>query len=196
MKDLEKENMRVDLIQLLLLEAGRLMEDTSAELALTLPAAPDTHLYEFRFAGDTAFGIPDPDYHSDISDARKTALRAALDDCGGKSFHYIYDFGDYWDHVVTVERIEAGVSDFPYPSLLATTGRCPPEDVGGPSGYDEYLEALADPDHPEHKKMLEWEPADYDPDNINIADIAIHLMDLGMAWQRKPRRKADATAKS
>lgn len=74
------------------------------------------------------------------------------------------------------------MSDFPYPSLLAATGRCPPEDVGGPSGYDEYLEALADPDHPEHKNMLEWGPADYDPDNINIADIAIRITNLGMAW--------------
>ena len=156
----------------------------------------DSHLYEFRFAGDAAFGIPDPDFHSDMSDARKTTLRAALEDCGGKTFHYIYDFGDYWDHVVTVERIEAGTPDFPYPSLLAATGRCPPEDVGGPTGYDEYLVALADPDHPEHKNRLEWGPTDYDPDKIDIADIAVQLMDLGMTWQRKPRSKASPTAMS
>ncbi|MGR4893571.1 plasmid pRiA4b ORF-3 family protein [Sphingopyxis sp. LARHCG72] len=156
----------------------------------------DSHLYEFRFAGDAAFGIPDPDYLSSTSDARRTTLRAALEDCGGKSFHYIYDFGDYWDHVVTVERIEAGMPGFPYPSLLAATGQCPPEDVGGPPGYDTYLEALADPEHPEHEDMLEWGATDFDPDKIDIADIAIRLTDLAMKWQPKPRRKAGSTTKS
>nr|BAM93307.1 hypothetical protein [Sphingomonas sp. KSM1] len=156
----------------------------------------DSHLYQFRFAGEAAFGIPDADYPSDVSDARKISLRAALEDCGGKTFHYIYDFGDYWDHTVTVERIEAGVPGFPYPSLLAANGQCPPEDVGGPSGYEGYLEALANPEHPEHKHMLEWGPADFDPNKINITDIAISLMDLAMAWEPKPRRKASATTKS
>ncbi|WP_440861743.1 plasmid pRiA4b ORF-3 family protein [Sphingopyxis sp. 22461] len=155
----------------------------------------DTHLYEFRFAGDAAFGIPDPDYLSSMNDARKTTLRSAIDDCGGKTFRYIYDFGDYWDHAVTVERIEARVPGFPYPSLLAATGRCPPEDVGGSPGYAEYLEALADPDHPEHEDMLEW-GGDFDPDKIDIADIAIRLTDIGLAWERKPHRKAHATPKS
>ncbi|NDR55162.1 plasmid pRiA4b ORF-3 family protein, partial [Aliiruegeria sabulilitoris] len=33
------------------------------------------------------------------------------------------------------------------PRLLKTTGACPPEDVGGTCGYEEFLEALADPEH-------------------------------------------------
>lgn len=40
----------------------------------------DSHLYQFRFAGEAAFGIPDADYPSDVSDARKISLRAALED--------------------------------------------------------------------------------------------------------------------
>ncbi|EZP64492.1 putative 217 kDa protein Y4HQ [Sphingomonas paucimobilis] len=45
----------------------------------------NTHLWEFRFAGDITFGIPDPDYLSDTIDARKETLRGALEDCGGKT---------------------------------------------------------------------------------------------------------------
>ncbi|KQZ76366.1 hypothetical protein ASE06_07965 [Sphingopyxis sp. Root214] len=135
----------------------------------------DSHLYEFRFAGGAAFGVPDPDYISNTSDARKATLGAALEDCGARSLHYVYDFGDYWDHIVSVERIETGESGFPYPSLLAATGQCPTEDVGGPTGYLQYLEALADPEHPEHEDLLGWGPADFDPNEVNDADIAIRL---------------------
>lgn len=60
------------------------------------------------------------------------------------------------------------------------------EDVGGPTGYLQYLEALANPEHPEHEVLLEWGPADFDPNKVNVADIAIRLTDLAMRWQRKP----------
>ena len=33
---------------------------------------------------------------------------------------------------------------------------CPPEDVGGPYGYQEFLEALADPKHERHEEFMEW----------------------------------------
>ena len=34
---------------------------------------------------------------------------------------------------------------------------CPPEDVGGPYGYQEYLEALADAKHERHEEFIEWQ---------------------------------------
>ena len=30
------------------------------------------------------------------------------------------------------------------------------EDVGGEYGYDEFLQAISNPDHPEHQDMLNW----------------------------------------
>ena len=72
----------------------------------------DTHLWEFRFAGEVAFGIPDDDYDSEMSDARRETLRGALEDCGGKTFHDYYDFGDYWHHVIKVEKVAPALANF------------------------------------------------------------------------------------
>ena len=71
-----------------------------------------TAIYEFLFAGGAAFGVPDPDYLSNTTDARKATLGAALEDCGARSLHYVYDFGDYWDYIVSVERIETASQVF------------------------------------------------------------------------------------
>lgn len=42
-----------------------------------------------------------------------------------------------------------------YPRLIEASGRCPPEDVGGPWGYGELLEAIADPKHERHAEFKE-----------------------------------------
>lgn len=65
----------------------------------------DSHLYEFRFRG-IGFGIPDPDWGMGDGpiDARKTTLLAAIEDTGAKSFKYLYDFGDGWEHGTHTRR--------------------------------------------------------------------------------------------
>ncbi len=44
---------------------------------------------------------------------------------------------------------------------------CPPEDVGGATGYEEYLEAMADPEHERHGEYMNWrgpfDPEAFDP---------------------------------
>jgi Plasmid pRiA4b ORF-3-like protein len=67
---------------------------------------------------------------------------------------YLYDFGDGWEHSVRIERITDAVPSIVYPRLLDATGRCPPEDVGGPWGYREFLDAIADLNHQEHAQRL------------------------------------------
>lgn len=67
----------------------------------------DSHLYEFRIRG-IGFGVPDPDWSmgNDPIDTRKTTLLAAIEDTGAKSFKYLYDFGDGWEHTVKIEKIQ------------------------------------------------------------------------------------------
>lgn len=68
---------------------------------------------------------------------------------------YSYDFGDNWEHYIKVERIIEEYTQN-YPICIAGEGSTPPEDVGGESGYDEFLEAISDPEHPEYIAMLNW----------------------------------------
>ena len=87
-----------------------------------------------------------------------------------KVIRYNYDFGDNWWFVVRLEEI---VDDyyFGFPTLLDGAETAPPEDIGGIRGFYEFLEALKDPKHPEHRSMKEWINGwnfkEYDPDLIN-----------------------------
>jgi hypothetical protein len=36
--------------------------------------------------------------------------------------------------------------------------------VGGTWGYEEYLEAMTDPDHEDHDGLLEWAGGSFDPE--------------------------------
>lgn len=68
---------------------------------------------------------------------------------------YVYDFGDYWRHKIELESIVEDYQ-FGYPVVLAGEGACPPEDVGGLGGYEAFLLAWNDSEHPEHSFIREW----------------------------------------
>ena len=76
-----------------------------------------------------------------------------------------------------------------YPVLLAAVGRCPPEDVGGPPGYEEFLAALSDPEHEAHAEMLEWCPGGFDPHAVDPLQIEQALQKTARRWTRKPNVK-------
>ena len=69
----------------------------------------------------------------------------------GSSFRYTYDFGDDWVHQVVVEEVLPADTGAVAPACVDGRRAGPPEDCGGPSGYRELLEVLADPSHPEHE---------------------------------------------
>ena len=93
---------------------------------------------------------------------------------------YTYDMGDNWHHHITVETVGSGDPDTKYPRFIAGARRCPPEDVGGTPGYENFLDILADPNHKEHAEVIEWLGRPYDPDTLDelitkrrVAAIAI-----------------------
>ena len=76
-------------------------------LHLTIQAAmgwTNSHLFEIR-AGDVGWGIPDPDWPNGPLDARKVRLIDVLEHTGVKTLHYIYDYGDNWQHTIKIERL-------------------------------------------------------------------------------------------
>lgn len=53
--------------------------------------------------------------------------------------------------------------------MVEGEGACPPEDVGGIQGYEEFLRVWNDPKHPEHEEMRQWgESQRYRPFDIAI----------------------------
>ena len=145
----------------------------------------DSHLYEIR-AGDVGWGIPDPDWGGGLLDARKARLVDVLEDVGVKTLKYLYDFGDGWEHTIKIERIADAMPGVAYPRLIDVTGRCPPEDVGGPWGYGEFLKAIADPKHMRHAELTEWIGHAFDPDAVDTDGHVNAVAELATQWSRKP----------
>jgi hypothetical protein len=152
----------------------------------------DTHLYEFR-VGDAGWGIPDPDGFGDgPGDARKMTLEKLLDRTETRTIQYVYDFGDDWDHSIRIERVGDAAPGTTYPRLLKASGACPPEDVGGAGGYEEFLEALADPDH-EHHDMVRWSGGDFDAEDAGVDSIIERFDRLTRKWAPRPREPKAGT---
>ena len=128
----------------------------------------DYHLHEFKIR-NTSYGDPQNDdtgLYPLIDEAHVTLKELKLSE--GEQFTYIYDFGDDWHHTLQVEKILPHEKGQRLPVCLAGKRACPPEDVGGPSGYRIFLEALHDPDHPEHESFLEWIGGSFDAEQFDL----------------------------
>ncbi len=131
----------------------------------------DAHLHEFVIR-DERYGVPNEE---DVGprkarDERRFKLRNVVS--GERSqFAYNYDFGDYWQHVLTVEEILAPQEGATYPVCLAGARACPPEDVGGVPGYEDFLEAIKDSTHAEHQEFLQWIGGRFDPEAFDVDEV-------------------------
>jgi hypothetical protein len=125
----------------------------------------DCHLYEFRIGGNI-YGLDD---ERKIIDVKRTRLHDVIQHVGTE-FEYVYDLGDYWQHDLLLEDILQPAPDTLYPRCIAGERNCPPDDVGGSGGYEDYLEAMADPEHEEHEDMIQWR-GPFDPEAFSIEKI-------------------------
>ena len=73
----------------------------------------------------------------------------------GQTFTYIYDFGDDWIHIITLEKIDK-TDPSTKPKLIDGKGACPPEDCGGPWGYENLKLVLEDKNHEDYQDIKEW----------------------------------------
>jgi hypothetical protein len=107
------------------------------------------------------------------------------------NFVYVYDFGDDWHHFVEFEQL---LLEEPAPRLARCVDGArarPPEDVGGPNGYAEFLESLADPHHPEHAEYKRWVGGHFDPEWFDLKlcdrDVRQALTGNRLKQPRRPR---------
>jgi hypothetical protein len=129
----------------------------------------DSHLHQFIVRG-SYYGTPHPDFGFDVRDERRVAL-AEIASSPKTKFTYEYDFGDSWEHEILVEKMLPPDKGIYYPICLTGKRACPPEDCGGVWGYAGFLEAILDPDHPDHEEMLEWVGGSFDPEAFDLDAI-------------------------
>lgn len=99
---------------------------------------------------------------------------------------YSYDFGDDWEHCVILEEVFPAPLGTTFPKCTSGERASPPDDCGGPHGYAQLLEILADKKHPEHAERLRWvkgmknlrgafDPKAFDERSVRFADSAARL---------------------
>jgi hypothetical protein len=126
----------------------------------------NSHLHQF-IIDDEYYSIPSEDNWEPVIDESKYLL-AEIASVEGRRFVYEYDFGDSWEHEILVEKILPADPSETYPRCLKGKRACPPEDVGGVWGYDDFLEAIRNPAHEEHESYLEWVGGDFDPEDFDL----------------------------
>jgi hypothetical protein len=139
----------------------------------------DYHLYAFQI-GERRVEAP----YEDAEDEDSTAFRLRDLELGrGTRFTYTYDFGDNWVHEIAVQGVYIAMPMDGEPGLPVLFGgerAGPHEDSGGPWGYQEMVEGLRDPDHPEHGDYRRW-AGDYDPERFDVRTARNNLT-LAAAW--------------
>jgi hypothetical protein len=152
---------------------------TLKQLHAVIQAAMDwenSHLWEFEIARER------------IGSGRAAKLRLhELLRPRKTKFTYTYDFGDCWEHLLTLTRPRAAEHGANYPRYVGGEHAAPPEDCGGIPGFYARLEALADPNHPDHEEVKEW-LGGYDPETFDESSIKKRLARIGNRRATEDRR--------
>jgi len=130
----------------------------------------DSHLHEFEQEGKY-WGVPETDEFGglEIRDEGKVPVGKLLK-VEGDSMVYVYDFGDDWRHEVVLEEILPSETRTK-PVCLAGERRCPPEDVGGPHGYQEFLQVIFEPGHEEFDHFRGWAGGKFHVEEFNLKEV-------------------------
>ena len=164
----------------------------------------NSHLHHFRIAeryySDPAFGLDEYSEQAPTLDENQAILRDVARH-KGDAFEYLYDFGDSWEHIVRVEKIQPADPD--RKAFAECTGgarACPPEDCGGVPGYEDLLETLKHPKRAAYREMIEWLGGSFDPEVFDLDKTNRTLRklkwprttipELGRVLLQRPRARA------
>ncbi len=162
--------------------------DTLHERIQTAMGWTNSHLHHFKI-GEQFYGDPflmgDNFGEMEYEDSTVTKLGAVVPKSGERFvFEYEYDFGDCWTHEIVFEGCLRSQRGRKYPLCLEGGRNCPPEDVGGTTGYADLLDALTRPEHERHEEFLDRIGGAFDPDEFD-AGTATKRMQRGLPdWRR------------
>ena len=129
------------------------------------------HLHQF-VAGGMYFGPGDVDMSRFTIAYEQVTLEQIARE--GTEFEWHYDFGDGWSHRLVVDSV-GQPEQAHIPVCLDGARACPPEDCGGPGGYADLLEVLADPADEDHTDMMEWVGGGFDPEGFDLKAVRERL---------------------
>lgn len=132
----------------------------------------DHHLHSFEIGGERYGTQLDEDPEGELDEKAVTVVRA-VEGCG--HFTYEYDFGDCWEHDVTVEALWRMPIGLKHAVCLGGENACPPEDSGGAGGYEDLLRVLDDPSHEDHEDLRAWVGGHFDPHELDLALVNARL---------------------
>lgn len=134
----------------------------------------NVHLFQFekRRSGENrkVIGIPYIESDMVIEDARKLPISQYLQNKSDKCL-YVYDFGDYWEHMIVVEKTLN--KDIYEAHCIDGENECPPEDVGGIHGYQQMIACFANGTRKAKKEYRDWLgiSGDWDPGNFQLREV-------------------------
>ncbi len=140
----------------------------------------DSHAHEFQVgnylvAPDWWIAESELDHEAaEYRDERRFSVAAAVTELGMRGqIEYRYDMGDGWRHRLVIETPPPNYAEqaLPLPACIAGENACPPEDVGGPHGYQRFLETIGDRADDEHVVMLRWIGGAFDPRGFDLNRI-------------------------
>lgn len=130
-------------------------------------------MHEFQIEGES-YSLPatgSSDLEDEFLDETQVLLSQLIPKSGQQArWDYEYDFGDGWRHEVLFEGLPPKDPKAKYPLCVEGERACPPEDCGGPFGYVNYLKAIANPKHKQHKEMLKWR-GNFDPEEFDAQQV-------------------------
>ena len=138
----------------------------------------DCHLHRFEVNRDPkakrkdllSIGIPESEFDKSCKAGWEVHISDHFDLYQKKVF-YQYDFGDCWDHTIEAEELMDKQVGTKYPKCIDGKNACPPEDIGGVDGFENFKAIMNDPKGEEYKEFKTWFGAGFDVKKFNPEDV-------------------------
>jgi hypothetical protein len=134
----------------------------------------DVHAHQFE-KDERSWGVIEYDHDPGMENEARMPLDKVLSEVG-ESIIYVYDFGDNWKHEVVLEKVlPLQLETLPL-RCVAGERRCPPEDVGGVPGYQDFLDVTFEPRHEKFDHHRRWAGGPFQPEEFNLPAVNAVLL--------------------